>query len=149
MIEIERKFLIHNLDFLKTIECEKATISQGYLFEDQGKSLRVRVKNTEAFLTLKFGDEAIVREEFEVSISLLYGKCLLEKCAKVLEKDRYTVHIEDLSWEIDVFKGTLFGLCLAEVELKDPTQVIEIPPWVGEEVTQNPDYLNINLIKRL
>jgi CYTH domain-containing protein len=73
----------------------------------------------------------------------------LEKCSKVLEKHRYTIRLEEVFWEIDVFQGGLLGLCLAEVELMDCHQSIDIPYWIGEEVTNNPEYLNINLIKRL
>jgi CYTH domain-containing protein len=149
MFEIERKFLINDLSFLKDIDSEKSIIAQGYLFEEDCKSLRIRIKNTKAFITLKFGDTGLIREEFEVEISLQDGKRLLEKCSKVLEKHRYTIRLEEVFWEIDVFQGGLLGLCLAEVELMDCHQSIDIPYWIGEEVTNNPEYLNINLIKRL
>lgn len=36
---------------------------------------------------------------------------------------------------------------VAEVELESPDQPLELPDWVGEEVTHDPRYLNANLVE--
>ena len=69
-------------------------------------------------------------------------------CSKLLEKKRYLVYQNNLCWEIDVFEGNLQGLIIAEIELKDINTPIDLPDWIAEEVTEDPSYLNINLILR-
>jgi hypothetical protein len=63
-----------------------------------------------------------------------------------LAKTRYFVPYGPLTWQIDVYKGILAGVILAEVEL--PSEIVEppIPAWVGREVTGNPDYKKINMV---
>ena len=38
------------------------------------------------------------------------------------------------------------GLVLAEVELGSRDEVVEKPPWVGVEVSDDPRYYNANLV---
>jgi CYTH domain-containing protein len=75
---------------------------------------------------------------------------MIEKAALLcLEKDRYIIHLKGNAWEIDVFKGKYQGLVLAEIELANENDEIELPSWIGEEVTNDPAYLNVNLFKNL
>jgi CYTH domain-containing protein len=64
----------------------------------------------------------------------------------LIEKYRYRIPVGDRVWEVDEFLGANQGLVLAEVELTHPDQPIELPPWVGQEVSDNPRYLNANLV---
>lgn len=148
MLEIERKFLVKDLSFLKDTNHTKSNISQGYLIEATGKSLRVRIKNDSAYLTIKFGENPLVRQEFEYRIDFKEGLELLNLCPKVLKKVRYVFEEAQFQWEVDVFQEGLEGLCLAEIELEHPDQVIQLPNWIGEEVTHKEEFLNINLIQR-
>jgi adenylate cyclase len=66
----------------------------------------------------------------------------------IVEKVRHHVRSGDLSWEVDVFSGENDGLVIAEVELQHERQRIELPPWVGEEVTGQPQYYNGSLAQR-
>jgi CYTH domain-containing protein len=66
-----------------------------------------------------------------------------------LEKDRFVIEYQGAVWEIDVFKGKYEGLVLAEIELNDENEEIQLPTWIGEEVTNDPAYLNVNLFKNL
>ena len=50
-------------------------------------------------------------------------------------------------FEVDVFHEKNEGLIIAEIELSSDDEKFEIPEWLGEEVTGNPDYYNANLIK--
>ena len=149
MIEIERKFLIKDGDTLRAKLINGKEISQGYLFTENAKSCRVRVKGTKGFLTLKFGTDLLSRTEFEYEIPFEEACELLTRCDKVLQKTRYEIPVGNHVWEIDVFSGALDGLILAEIELSDAAETIELPSWVGEEVTHDPKYLNVNLINGL
>jgi CYTH domain-containing protein len=44
--------------------------------------------------------------------------------------------------------GTLDGIVLAEVELEHPDQDPQLPPWLGEEVTNDPRYEKGTLARR-
>ncbi|MFM6402188.1 CYTH domain-containing protein, partial [Planktothrix sp.] len=65
----------------------------------------------------------------------------------LIEKTRYKILMGDLTWEVDEFWGENQGLILAEVELETEDQNIDIPDWIGEEVTSDPRYYNSNLVK--
>jgi adenylate cyclase len=149
MIEIERKFLIKDGDALGAKLINGKQIRQGYLFTEQAKSCRVRVKGAKGFLTLKFGTDLLSRTEFEYEIPFEEACELLTCCDKVLQKTRYEIPAGDHVWEIDVFSGALDGLILAEIELTDADETIQLPSWIGEEVTHDPTYLNVNLINGL
>ena len=48
---------------------------------------------------------------------------------------------------MDVFHKNLEGLIIAEVELENENELIDIPEWCTEEVSQNPMYYNAQLIE--
>ena len=64
----------------------------------------------------------------------------------LIEKTRYRVEHQGLTWEVDEFDGDNAGLVIAEVELDEEGQVIMLPGWVGKEVTGDPRYYNASLI---
>ena len=61
---------------------------------------------------------------------------------RIVEKVRHIVPCGNLNWEIDVFSGNNLGLVTAEVELPDENHQIELPPWIGSEVTGQDRYYN-------
>lgn len=149
MMEIERKFLVRNFEFLSGQGCHGFLIKQAYLLTSSDRSLRIRLKHQRAFLTLKIGLNPLERSEFEYEIPIADAEELLATCSKVLSKVRYEIMHKGTLWEVDLFQEGLSGLCIAEVELESSSQIVELPDWVGEEVTHDPQYLNVNLIKRL
>ncbi len=149
MIEIERKFLIGNMNLLAPLLMNGRTIEQGYLFATPDKSCRIRLKGDRGFITFKFGESAFIRSEFEYEIPLLEAEALLRQCSKVLSKTRFEVIVDSHVWEIDVFRGKLEGIVVAEIELTHEDESFVLPDWVGEEVTEDKSYLNVNLIQRL
>ena len=149
MTEIERKYLIRNLDELRPLLVYGTKIKQGYLFTTPEKSCRIRIKGDRGFITIKIGESALIRFEYEYEIPLNDAESLLQTCQRVLSKSRYEVYVEGYTWEIDVFEGKLDGLVVAEIELTDVDERFLVPTWVGEEVTYDPSYLNVNLINRL
>ncbi|EAZ91299.1 CYTH domain-containing protein [Crocosphaera chwakensis] len=147
-IEIERKFLVINDDW-RSLGIGKV-YKQGYISTaDKMTTIRVRIIGDDAYLTIKSKTEGISRHEFEYSIPLEDAEIMLKTlCDRpLIEKVRYTVNLKNLIWEIDEFKGENEGLIIAEVELESENQVIDIPHWVGEEVSNDARYYNVNLAK--
>ena len=65
----------------------------------------------------------------------------------LIEKSRFRIEHRGLVWEVDEFRGENQGLVIAEVEIAHEGQRIELPSWVGEEVSGDPRYFNSNLTK--
>jgi adenylate cyclase len=149
MLEIERKYLMKSMDWKSEVIQSVSNIKQAYLFENHNYSVRIRVRADQAFLTIKMG-KGVTRNEFEYLIPVSDAEEMIEKAALLcLEKDRYVLNHKGKDWEIDVFKGKYEGLVLAEIELRDEHDEIDLPSWIGEEVTNDPAYLNVNLFKNL
>ena len=150
--EIERKFLVTSEAF-KAQATKSYEIEQGYLCKEQGKTIRVRVRDDRAFLTIKSGKlrEGLARFEWEREIDLEDARELLQLCLPgAISKTRYVIPAPSYRgaeryWEVDVFHGRLDGLVLAELELGDEHEPFERPQWLGEEVTGLPQYYNANM----
>ena len=150
--EIERKYLVAG-DEWRSVVTKRTDLRQGYLVTDPERNVRVRTKGEKAFLTLKGkadgSDGTLLRREFEYQIPLedaheILGSLCLEP---LIEKTRHLVEHGGLTWEIDEFRGHNAGLLVAEVELESETQEPALPAWVGREVTDDPRYLNANLVR--
>jgi adenylate cyclase len=139
--EIERKFLVNKALWKPIVK--GITIAQGYLQHDKDKVVRVRIKGTQGFLTIKGKNNGISRLEFEYEIPITDAEELLVLCDKgVIYKTRYEIPYKGFIWEVDEFKGENEGLFLAEVELKSADEDPEIPLWVRDEVSRDPRYFN-------
>ncbi len=149
MIEIERKFLVKSEEF-KERAFAKNEIAQGYLNSDTERTVRVRIKGTQGFLTIKGkGNESgMTRFEWEKEIPVSEAKMLLELCENgVIRKVRFEVKLGNHIYEIDEFFGENEGLIIAEIELQSEDEAFEKPEWLGEEVTNNVKYYNSYLSK--
>jgi len=144
--EIERKFLVDPAQ-LPPLE-NPHIIRQGYIPTQGTATVRVRISNEEAFLTLKGRATGISRSEFEYPIPVADAeKMLSELCARpLIEKKRYLVPYRGHTWELDIFEGENAGLIVAEIELSDENEVFEKPRWITEEISFDPRYRNANLI---
>ena len=146
-LEIERRFLINESNFI--LPKVKKSIKQGYLFSDSNQALRVRMIETQYFLTYKYKKTSINRYEFEYSIPQEDGEKLLSLSEHhIILKERYYRKIDRHLWEIDVFHGENEGLIIAEVELEDEKEQIKIPNWIGDEISDDERYFNFNLSKK-
>jgi len=144
-IEIERKFLVTG-DAWKSVE--PIPLRQGYLNTDKSRTVRVRTAGSIAFLTIKGLTTNVSRAEFEYPIPLEDAEGLLLLCSdSIIEKQRYTLPIGDLVWEVDEFSGANQGLVIAEVELEFETQKVSLPDWIGVEVSNDLRYYNSSLAK--
>lgn len=145
-LEIERKYLLKN-DSWKGLAVG-IFYKQGYLFDSNGKSVRIRIAGDTAFLTIKASKTGIVRDEYEYEIPMEDALDLLDNHCndKVVEKTRYNITYKDKVWEVDEFHKDNQGLVVAEIELSDASENIEKPDWVGMEVSNDQKYFNSSLI---
>lgn len=150
-LEIERKYLLSSLP--EGVHGHPVVeIDQGYL---PGDRLRERIRKVRHATgidykrTVKLGsgitrfeiDEATTEEVFAAMWPLTAG------CR--VQKRRWEVPEGELTWEIDAFTDR--ELYLAEVELPSADVDPPIPEWlrpfVVREVTEDPDYVNLNLAR--
>ncbi|NND59223.1 MAG: CYTH domain-containing protein [Gammaproteobacteria bacterium] len=145
-IEIERKFLVATDDWRAEVTGE-VVYRQGYLASG-AFSVRVRIAGERANLNLKSATLDISRVEFEYEIPLADAHTLLDRASgNVIEKTRFFVKRDKLTWEIDVFAGSNAGLVVAEVELDHVDQEIARPDWLGDEVSDDERYYNVYLAR--
>jgi adenylate cyclase len=144
-IEIERKFLVKHEGWRSL--AEGTPYRQGYIASSQGRTVRVRQVGNQGYLTIKGPSQGNSRAEFEYSIPLEDAEFMLNSLcpAPLIEKHRYKIKWGELIWEVDEFFGENQGLIVAEVELTDEHQILELPDWIGQEVSDDPRYFNVNL----
>lgn len=145
--EIERKYLVQSDAWRSQVQ-SKEHYRQGYLSIDEARSVRIRVGQRTAFLTVKGKSTGHTRLEFEYPLPLAEAQQMLEQlCLKpLIAKTRHTVHANGLTWEIDEFADENRPLVMAELESETDEEPTQKPAWIGEEVTRDPRYFNINLV---
>jgi adenylate cyclase len=146
-IEIERKFLI-DTSKLPTLK-NGYQIKQGYIKTVDHTTVRVRIRDQEAFLTIKGKSVGASRPEFEYPIPLQDANEMLNKLCQTsfIDKTRYLMKHEGHVWEVDIFRGQNLGLVIAEIELESEDETFTLPYWVTKEVTDDKRYFNSNLIE--
>ncbi len=143
-VEIERKFLVAGTGWKQG---SGRRLSQGYLSQTGGVTVRVRIDEARGFLTIKGPTLGIRRAEFEYEVPVAEAHELLQLCLpQLIEKRRYEVMHEGQRWEIDEFLGENLGLVVAEIELPSEDTPISRPEWLGPEVSDDPRYRNSNLV---
>ena len=175
-IETERKFLVLN-DEYKAQAVKSYRIRQGYLAHDSGRTVRVRIRDEQGFLTIK-GPSVIPgsRPEWEKEISLQDAEDLFPLCKPgSVDKTRWIVPAEmpdqvghdvlsgvghddgsvmagsdrpSRFFEVDEFHGENEGLVMAEIELGSPDEPFARPSWLGQEVTDDERYYNGYLARK-
>jgi adenylate cyclase len=143
--EIERKFKVDMGQWQPPGKGRR--LRQGYLCLEPGRTVRVRIGPDGAWLTVKGPAKGLVRDEFEYAIPTTDAEAMLARLrvGSVVEKTRYEVPVGSHLFEVDIFHGDNAGLVVAEVELDAPDEPFPHPPWLGEEVTDDPRYLNARL----
>jgi adenylate cyclase len=145
-IEIERKFLLTNDDWRSQV-VRRIHIRDGLIANNNGNKARVRIADDKATITLKSSRRGPSRIEFEYAIPYSDALEILQTMCdgRVLDKVRYFIPYAGLLWHVDAYEGILNGVVLAEVELQHTDQELDLPPWIGEEVTNNPSYRKLNM----
>jgi adenylate cyclase len=146
--EIERKFLVKNDTWRAKVE-SSSHIAQGYLTADPNITVRVRLRDRSAYLTLKGPTQGIGRSEYEYQIPVADAQAMLRDLAPLppVEKMRHLIQVEGHLWELDVFSGANAGLVMAEIELTAEDESFVLPDWAGAEVTEDPRYYNAYLAR--
>ena len=148
-IEIERKFLLKNNNWLNQVN-HSTRIRQGYFAPVHKASLRVRIDGENANINIKSATLGIRRMEYEYPIPVDEAIEMLDQLCETpqIDKTRYRINSGKHTWEIDEFYGDNEGLLVAEIELASEDEDFDRPDWLGEEVTQDERYYNVNLVKQ-
>ena len=143
--ERERKFLVRG-DGWRAAAGKAFFIRQFYLVAEANRSLRVRLKNGRAILTMKLGSAGLERDEYEYPVELEEARRMEAfMVGRPVEKTRHLVPHRGRVYEVDEFSGRLAGLVLAELETPESVPDAELPSWLGREVTQVRAYYNASL----
>jgi adenylate cyclase len=146
--ETERKFLVKS-EF-RHLAVREIEIVQAYLSIDPDKTIRLRIADQEAFLTIKSRPQknSLTRNEWEFQIPSSDAGEMMSIClpGRII-KTRYLIPSGKHTYEVDVFHEKNEGLIIAEIELNSDDEPFNKPSWLGEEVTGMPQYYNANLIK--
>jgi adenylate cyclase len=145
--EIERKFLVKSLP-ADLMRYPRKEIAQGYpIVANDGAEVRLRKIGGRYFQTIKSGGGK-VRTEVEIEITKEQFDVLWPATeGKRLEKIRYIIPHRGRKIELDVYRGKLAGLLVAEVEFDsaEESERFSPPAWFGKEVTEDKRYKNKNL----
>ena len=143
--EVERRFLIKNNNWEKLVQ-RKTNIKQAYLFTNtEGWLVRIRSENEEFTLTLKKHIDYASNFEFEYKIPKKDGTDIISNINNLIIKERFYLLIEGKEWIVDRFKGKNFPLEIAEIELKNIKEKIELPSFISEEITGLKEFSNLEL----
>lgn len=149
--EIERKFLTAGDGWRAQVVGEPVVMRAGYLSVRPESTVRVRIENDEAVLTIKgkpVDADGRERPEFNLSIPAPEAEAILASAmldGGVIRKTRHTVQVGDSQFTVDVFEHPRPGLQLAEIELTHRDATFERPDWLGKEVTADWSYSNSSL----
>lgn len=145
--EIERKFLVLN-DSYKRESFSHSRIQQGYITSERGRTVRIRIRDEKAYITIKGPslNGGLSRYEFEQEIPMDDARQLMALCEPgIIDKTRWLVKSGSHTFEVDEFFGDNAGLVMAEVELRSEDDVVQIPDFIGDEVTGDRRYYNSQL----
>ena len=151
MIEIERKYLVEGKPWEQYEKVKSTDIKQGYISKSKKHTVRIRLTNKKAMITIKGPTKGFSRSEFEYEIPYDDGLELIKMCdGDLIDKTRYVVTDEHGQvWDIDEFHGINEGLVVAEIEIPSEDTPIVIPNWVTKEVTFGKRYMNVYLSSHL
>ena len=147
-LEIERKFLVKE-DF-RPFVVQTTYIMQGYLSSVPERTVRVRIRDKQGFITIKGKNNStgLSRYEWEKEISLDEARELMQLCEPgIIEKKRHIIPNSSFLFEVDEFLGNNVGLIIAEIELPTEETLFEKPTWLGIEVTGDTRFYNSYLTK--
>ena len=148
--EIERVYKLRRMpDNVEQYPSNK--IVQGYLAIDvHGAEVRLRKIDDRYFETFK-GRGLLQRRELEIELSHDQFNTLWPGTeGRRIEKVRYQINRAGQKIELNVFRGNLEGLVLAEVEFpsREKSEEFKPPDWLGEDVTEDSRYKNQNLAQK-
>jgi len=145
-IEIERRFLIKN-DSWKEFITNKIFIEQGYLSKSLDDCIiRIRFTGKDFKIALKKHIESFTNFEFEYSIPRKDGEVIMSNISNTIKKERFYLEVEKKSWIIDCFKEKNYPLEIAEIELSNEKEDLNLPSFISKEITGLRHYSNFSLV---
>jgi adenylate cyclase len=148
-VEIERKFLVANNEWRQSA-VRSVSIRDGLIAIYKDRKVRVRISGDIATIAIKGPRTGIGRPEFEYEIPMADAERMLSTICQddPLEKQRFFVEDAGATWQVDVYGGILQGVVIAEIELKQESQEVILPRWIGKEVTGDSFYKKVNMRAR-
>lgn len=168
-LEKERKFLVELplkwFAKFKAATADKVKIHQSYLKEPGVESSRIRSilhygkdwpKMTYTYTKKEFVSEG-VNMEYERDLTQTEFAIMLSRFVDIkrnlITKTRYFIDFgphkrpDSKPFEFDLFEDQLLGLAILEIELKEMTDEVIVPPYfkIKKEVTSDKYYSNKNL----
>lgn len=141
-VEIEHKYLVKG-DSYKGASTESHHIMQGYLSRTPERTVRIRVRDNEGYLTVKGINHGDKRAEYEYPIPYADAIEMLQLCeGQIIDKTRYIVPFGGFIWEVDEFHGAHEGLVIAEIEIPSSDTHYDRPDFISDNVTGDPQYYN-------
>lgn len=153
--EIERRFFVKEGFHPSSISEAVSPIRQPYLSKCGSWVIRARHEiaadgDDKYTVTLKSGVSDIESKEINIPTTREGYLDFLSECLPPLNKQRYTIPHGDLTFEVDVFNDPDFdGLIIAEIELPSKDTKIELPEWIGEEITGRKGFSNFALFRKM
>jgi adenylate cyclase len=149
--EIERKYLVTGEPWKEYKKVKKILIKQGYISKSPKHTVRIRITDKKAYITIKGPTKGFTRAEFEYSIPYEDGQELIKMCdGGIVDKVRYVfTDNHNQVWEVDVFGGINEGLVVAEIEVPSEDTPVKVPAWVTKEVTFDKRYTNAYISNHL
>ena len=149
--EIERKYLVKKDEwqsYKHDLSVTGTKYRQGYIPTGNTTTVRLRTIDKQGYITIKGKTTGYTRSEFEYPIPIEDAEEMLSTlCLEPsVEKIRYKVNLDNLTWEVDEFFGDNTGLIIAEVELENEEQQVNLPNWIDKEVNDK-KYFNASLVK--
>ena len=147
-LEIERRFLIKN-DNWKEFISKRIFIEQGYLSESlDGWIIRIRLTGKDFKIALKKHIKNFTNFEFEYSIPQKDGETIMSNLSSTIKKERFFLEVEKKFWVIDCFKENNYPLEIAEIELSNEKENLNLPSFISKEITGLKDFSNFSLTKK-
>jgi len=143
-IEIERKFTVNKIPKKIT---NSFVIKQFYMLIDKDFVQRLRIfDDKKAIISIKQNCSGLKRYEFEYEIPLVDAQKIISIGNFLsIKKIRHELIIDNIKWEVDQFLEKNEGLVIAEVELQNEDQKLNLPKWIEKDVTNQNKYYNYNL----
>jgi adenylate cyclase len=144
--EIERRFLVEGTAWRERVHAT-SSLEQFYVAAAPDRSVRIRISDgSRALLTLKFGGQALSRDEFEYPVPLADAHEMRAfALGNLIAKTRHKIEVAGYLYEVDVFAGKLAGLVIAELETPDQVADADLADWLGREITGEAAYYNTML----
>lgn len=147
-VRIRRKFLVDR-SYAEQIVSQASdvfTVMQGYLSTQPNHRICIQLirdggGHQRAFITIAGQTINNMTSCFSYEVPIADGQSMFLMSDVFLpEKKRFVVDYRGSEWIVDQHRGPNDGLMVAKVEQASLTSHIDIPPWVGLEVTNDTNY---------